>query len=78
MGTHPQAAQSPQSPTTTGDSGPYAHLADAGGFDVLAHLPDRSGNFMTFDRLSQHAQTWQGHNVTIRVAGLEDIIASKE
>ncbi len=53
-------------------------MTDAGGFDVLANLPDRSGNFMTFDRLSQHAQTWQGHNVTIRVAGLEDIIASKE
>lgn len=51
---------------------------DAGDFDVLADLPTRDGRRLGYDDLIGRAKTQPLHGVTICVAALDDIIASKE
>ena len=54
-------------------------MTDAGGLDVLADIPDRGGQRLGYDQLAERAQlvtTTDG--IALRVAALEDIIASKE
>ena len=51
---------------------------DAGNFDVLAEIPDRDGHRLRYGTLAERATalTLSGH--TVVVAGLDDVIASKE
>lgn len=51
---------------------------DAGDFDVLADMPDRQGQHLRFDDLSPRAVTVTVGGLTIRLAALADVIASKE
>lgn len=53
-------------------------MTDAGGFDVLADIPGRDGQPLSFDTLNERAEVLDADGVTLRVAGLQDIIASKE
>ncbi len=51
---------------------------DAGDFDVLADLPTREGRRLRYGDLIERAGTQPLHGVAVRVAALDDIIASKE
>lgn len=51
---------------------------DAGDFDVLTDIPDRSGTRVRYDELKGRSVRRRIGNVQVRVARLEDIIASKE
>ena len=51
---------------------------DAGDFDILADLPTRDGRRLRYDDLISRAAAQPLHGVTVRVAALDDIIASKE
>ena len=51
---------------------------DAGDFDILADLPTRDGRRLRYDDLNRRANTQPLHGITVRVAALDDIIASKE
>ena len=51
---------------------------DAGDFDVLADLPDRQGRHVTFDELANRASDLDLDGVVLRVAALDDVLASKE
>jgi Nucleotidyl transferase AbiEii toxin, Type IV TA system len=53
---------------------------DAGDFDVLADIPDRSGRRLRYDDLVARAAVVRHDRtaVRVRVAALEDVIASKE
>lgn len=51
---------------------------DAGDFDVLADMPDRQGQRLRYEDLAPRAVTIRFGNSEVRVAALEDIIASKE
>ena len=51
---------------------------DAGDFDVLADIPDRAGRHLDYDELEPRSSVVRYEDITIRVASLEDIIASKE
>lgn len=53
-------------------------MTDAGGLDVLANIPDRAGTRLPCETLSDRAEVVEAAGVALRVAGLEDIIASKE
>ena len=51
---------------------------DAGDVDVLAYLRDRSGRHVDFTDLGHRASATRIGDVAVRVAGLDDIIASKQ
>ncbi len=51
---------------------------DAGDLDVLVDIPDRSGRRMRFDELISRAAVQDVHGRTVRIAALDDVIASKE
>jgi hypothetical protein len=51
---------------------------DAGDFDVLADLCDRAGHHRSYDDLEPQASILRYEGITIRVASLDDVIASKE
>ena len=51
---------------------------DAGDFDILADLPTRDGRRLRFAELIGRADAQPLHGVTVRVAALDDIIASKQ
>lgn len=51
---------------------------DAGDFDILADLPTSDGRRLRYDDLSRRANAQPLHGITVRVAALDDIIASKE
>lgn len=53
-------------------------MTDAGGLDVLSHIPDRAGGRQDYDVLARNARTIQEAGLVLRAAGLEEIIASKE
>jgi hypothetical protein len=51
---------------------------DAGDFDVLADLPDRTGRHRRYEELAPRSVTMDAGGLSIRVAALDDVIASKE
>lgn len=51
---------------------------DAGDVDVLANIPDRAGGRVSYPALLANAEQVQAAGVRLNVAGLDDIIASKE
>lgn len=51
---------------------------DAGDFDILADLPTSDGRRLRYDDLNRRASAQPLHGITVRVAALDDIIASKE
>lgn len=52
---------------------------DAGPVDVLATIPDRDGGRVGYDELQPRSATMKmDETLTVQVAGLSDIIASKE
>jgi hypothetical protein len=51
---------------------------DAGDFDVLADMPDRHGRRVTYEDLAPRCITIGVGGLSIRVADLDDVIASKE
>jgi len=51
---------------------------DAGDLDVLAHLRRRDGRPMGYDNMLTRAKAAVLEGVTVRLAALDDIIASKE
>lgn len=51
---------------------------DAGDLDVLADMPDRTGRRLRYDDLIGRAEAHRIGTVTVVVASLEDVIASKE
>jgi hypothetical protein len=51
---------------------------DAGDFDVLADIPARDGRRVGYEELAGRAVVVQVDQSTVRVASLDDIIASKE
>ncbi|MGH3370903.1 MAG: hypothetical protein ACRDPR_12980 [Nocardioidaceae bacterium] len=51
---------------------------DAGDFDVLTAIPTRDGGRAFYDELVARAQRVEVGTVTVHVAALADIIASKE
>ena len=51
---------------------------DAGDLDILANMPDRSGRHMVYEELYDRSRVITHDELIVRVAGLDDIIASKE
>ena len=51
---------------------------DAGDFDVLTGIPTRDGGRAFYEQLRPRAEEFDIDGVTVRVAALADIIASKE
>jgi hypothetical protein len=51
---------------------------DAGDFDVLAVLPGVNGRQLSYDELAGRADALDLDGVVVRVAALDDVIASKE
>lgn len=51
---------------------------DAGDFDVLAEIPAGDGRRVRYDELLERASTAPIGRHTVMVAGLDDVIASKE
>jgi predicted nucleotidyltransferase len=51
---------------------------DAGDFDVLIGIPDRTGRVIPYEELIARAEELQLHGVVVHAAALDDIIASKE
>ncbi|MGH9184478.1 MAG: nucleotidyl transferase AbiEii/AbiGii toxin family protein [Acidimicrobiales bacterium] len=51
---------------------------DAGDLDILADIPDRAGRHVRYDELAERAVTANLGDIAVRVAALEDVIASKE
>lgn len=51
---------------------------DAGDMDVLADLPDRDGNHLSYEDLSARAAELRFHGIVVQVADIADVIASKE
>lgn len=51
---------------------------DAGEFDVLTDIPAVDGHRLHYDELIGRAETLQVHGAVVRVAALDDVIASKE
>jgi len=51
---------------------------DAGDFDVLTNLPGRDGRRLSYEELAGRAVAVEATGVIITVAGLDDVIASKE
>ena len=55
-----------------------AWRTDAGDFDVLTDLPGRDGRRLRYDELIERANVQDVHGIAVRVAALDDVIASKE
>jgi hypothetical protein len=51
---------------------------DAGDFDVLCDMPDRAGNHLSYEDIVDRAEPKAFGNVTVMVASLDDVIASKQ
>jgi len=51
---------------------------DAGDFDVLTDIPARDGHRLRYDDLIGRSEIQDVHGIAVRVAALEDVIASKE
>jgi hypothetical protein len=51
---------------------------DAGDFDVLAVLPGVDGRRLSYDDLADRADDLELDGTVVRVAALDDVIASKE
>jgi len=51
---------------------------DAGDFDILTSLPDRNGRHMRYQELVERASELDLDGIVLRVAALDDVIASKE
>lgn len=51
---------------------------DAGDLDVLAEIPDRQGRLLPYEELAERASDLDLDGIALRVAALEDVIASKE
>lgn len=51
---------------------------DAGDFDVLADMPDRAGRHLRYEELAPRANILRYGAIDVRVASLDDVIASKE
>lgn len=51
---------------------------DAGDLDILTDIPDRDGQHLRFEGLSERADSAIVGGVVVRVASLDDIIASKQ
>jgi len=51
---------------------------DAGDLDVLADIPDRQGRHLSYEELATRAAELDLDGLVLRVAALEDVIASKE
>ena len=51
---------------------------DAGDLDILADIPDRDGRHLTYSRLAARAAELNLDGIAVRVAALDDVIASKE
>ena len=51
---------------------------DAGDLDVLVEIPGRDGGRRLYDELATNARDLTYAGIAVRVAGLDDIIASKE
>lgn len=51
---------------------------DAGDLDILTDMPDRTGRHLSYDELVGRTRFVRHQDLTIRVAALDDIIASKE
>jgi predicted nucleotidyltransferase len=50
---------------------------DAGDVDILADMPDRDGRHLRFEELLERADSAVVAGLVVRVASLDDIIASK-
>lgn len=53
-------------------------MTDAGPFDVLSGLEASDGRLVPYEELIERSTILSGGGFTIRVASLEDVIASKE
>ena len=51
---------------------------DAGDLDILTDIPDRDGRHMRYAELIDRASELQLDGIVVRVAALDDVIASKE
>jgi hypothetical protein len=51
---------------------------DAGDVDILMDIPDRQGRLRRYEELADSAQRLDYAGISIRVAGIADIVASKE
>ncbi len=51
---------------------------DAGDVDILVDIPDRQGRHRRYEELADAAQRLDYAGISIRVAGIGDIVASKE
>lgn len=51
---------------------------DGGDLDILADIPDQGGRHMSYRELADRASKLNLDGIVLRVASLEDIIASKE
>jgi len=51
---------------------------DGGDLDVLADIPDRHGRHLSYQELVQRASELNLDGIVVRVAALDDVIASKE
>jgi len=51
---------------------------DAGDFDVIADIPDGDGRHLTYEELAERAAELNLDGIAVRVAALDDVIASKE
>lgn len=53
-------------------------MTDAGPFDVLDGLEDRSGRVLPYEELAERGTVLHVSGIAVRAASLEDIIAAKE
>lgn len=51
---------------------------DAGDLDIIADIPDRDGRHLSYDSLAARAAELNLDGIVVRVAALDDVIASKE
>lgn len=51
---------------------------DGGDLDILADIPDRDGRHMSYGELLDRASELDLDGIVVRVAALDDVIASKE
>jgi hypothetical protein len=58
--------------------GGIAWRTDAGDLDILADIPDRDGRHLTYSRLAARDAELNLDGIAVRVAALDDVIASKE
>lgn len=51
---------------------------DAGDLDIIADIPDRHGRHLTYEERAGRAAELNLDGIAVRVAALDDVIASKE